>query len=58
MESNEQTETNKQNRDRLIENGLTALGGGVVIGWRDQAQKKRTHGHGQHCGDCGGWMRV
>ena len=26
--------------------------GGTVRGWRDGAKRKRTHGHGQQCGDC------
>ena len=26
--------------------------GEEIRGWRDQAKRKRTHGHGQQCGDC------
>lgn len=27
-------------------------GGGI----EQKREKKRTHGHGQRCGDCGGWV--
>ena len=45
---------NKQNRDRLRESGLTVLGAGLGSG-RIERKGKRTHGHGQQCGDCRGW---
>ena len=35
---------------------LTALGGGVG-GRRIEQKRKRTHGHGQQCGDCEVWGR-
>ena len=38
---------NKQNRDRLTEYRLTALGGGIRE-WRYYG--KRTHGHVPQCG--------
>ena len=31
------------------------LSGAGLVG-RDQAKRKRTQGHGQQCGDCGGGM--
>ena len=46
--------TNKQNGDRLIDGEqMTALGdvGGGVEGLNKK--RKRFHGHGQCCGDCG-----
>ena len=51
--------TNKQNRDRLIDGEQAESSGGVVRVWGDQAKKeKRTHEHGQQCGDCrGGQIR-
>ena len=43
---------NKQNRERLRESRLTALGG--VLGGGGIKQKRlRTNGPGQQCGDCG-----
>ena len=49
MECNEQTElTGKIETDSQMENRLTALGGGM------EQKRKRTHGHGQQCGDCEG----
>ena len=56
-ESNEQTELTKQNRDRLIDGEqMTANRGGRQLGGGAIEQKgKRTHGHGQQCGDCWGW---
>ena len=47
---NKQTElTSKIETDSQINSRLTALGR-EVRGWRDWA--KRTHEHGQQCGDC------
>ena len=28
--------------------------GGKVRRWREEANRKKTHGRGQQCGDCGG----
>ena len=55
MESNEQPElARKMGTDSLIESRMTAQGGGR-LGDRGTKQKvKRTHGHGQQCGDCWG----
>ena len=36
-----------------MESRLTALGSGVRGGGMEQ-KRKRTHGHGQQCGDCWG----
>ena len=44
-------QTKKQNRNRLRESRLTALGGMVRSGGIEQ-KRKRTHGHGQQCSDC------
>ena len=44
-------QTKKQNRNRLRESRLTALGGMVRSGGIEQ-KRKRTHGHGQQCEDC------
>ena len=49
--------TNKQNRDRLIDRKQDdSYGGwGVELGGGGIEEKgKRTHGHGQQCGDCRG----
>ena len=40
----------KQNGDRLIESGMTAIEGGILGGRRIKQKGKRTHG--QQCGDC------
>ena len=41
-----------------MESRLTALGGGVV-GWRDEAKRKKDSGPRQQCGDCwGGELEV
>ena len=54
MESNEQTElTSKIETDLQMESRMTAMRGWAT-GWRDQQERKRTHGHGKQCGDCGG----
>ena len=54
MESNEQTElTSKTEMDSWIESTLTAMG--RWLGSRKTEQNgKRTHGHGQQCGNCQG----
>ena len=53
VESNEQTElTGKTETDSQIESRWQ-LGGRVGAG-RIEQKGKRTHGHGQQCGDCGG----
>ena len=44
MESNEQNA--KQNRDRLIENRMSAKSGGGFGGRGFEQKGKRTHGHG------------
>ena len=45
--------TDKQNRDRQRESRMTAMvGEGLVGGGRIEQKGKRTHGHGQQCGDC------
>ena len=46
-------------RDRLIDSGMTAIGGGWLGGGGMQQKGKRTHGHWQQCGDCseGGGIR-
>ena len=55
VESNEQTElTSNIETDSQMESRLTASGGVLVKGWRDWEKGKRTHGHGQQCGDCRG----
>ena len=33
---------------------MTASGGGGLSGGRTEQKGKRTHGHGQQCGDCWG----
>ena len=42
---------NKQNRDRLIESRMRASGKGEVRGGGIKQKGKRTHRHGQQCGD-------
>ena len=55
MESNEQSElTSKIETDPQIESTLTAMGRGRLRGRRIKQKGKRTHGHGQQCGDCRG----
>ena len=55
MKSNEQTENNKQNRDRFIDSAQMTASGEHRGGGGGMEQKgKRTHGHGQQCGDCCG----
>ena len=50
METNEQTElTSKIETDLWMETAKW----GEAKGWRDRAKRKRTHGHGQQCGDSG-----
>ena len=44
---------NKQNRDTLIISRMTAKRGRVA-GGRIKQKEKRTHRHGQMCGDYGG----
>ena len=45
--------TNKQNRDSLIDREqTTASGGGRLEGGGIEQKGKRTHGHGQQCGEC------
>ena len=53
MENDEQTGTNKENGDRLIESRLTAMWWGEVEGGGTEQKRKRTHGHGPQCCDCG-----
>ena len=51
VESNEQTElTKKMGVDSQVERRWTALGGLGIEGLSKNG--KRTHGHGQQCGDC------
>ena len=53
VESNEQSElTSKIETDPQIESTLTAMGRGRLRGRRIKQKGKRTHGHGQQCGDC------
>ena len=53
MESSEQTELNKENGDRLLDGEqMTASGVGRLVGGGIEQKGKRTHGHGQQCGDC------
>ena len=53
MESNEQTElTRKMGIDSYMEKSMTAS---EVVRWDgggNEQKRKRTHGHGQQCGDC------
>ena len=52
MESNKQTELiSKIETDSQIAGWQLR---GARVGGRDQNKRKRTHGHGQQCGDCGG----
>ena len=53
MGSNEYTElTRKVGADSQMESRMTA--GGQEVGGEGIEQKgKRTHGHGQQCGNCG-----
>ena len=44
--------TNEQNRKRLIDIRVTAIGGGRLEGKGIEQKGKRTHVHGQQCGDC------
>ena len=57
MESNEQTEsTSEIETESLIESRLTAMGEGGGIEYK----RKRTHGHGQLCGNdygAGWWWK-
>ena len=54
VESKEQTErTRETGTDSWMESRVTA-GGGEVRGGRTERKGKRTHGHGQQCGDYGG----
>ena len=54
MESNEQAElARKMWADSEIESRMTASRGKLGVGGTEQ-KGKRTHGHGQHCGDCWG----
>ena len=53
MESNEQTELTRKIEDRFIDGEqMTANGGGRLGGGGTEQKGKRTHGHGQQCGDC------
>ena len=53
MESNEQIElTSKTKTDFKDGEQMTAKARGLVSGGMEQ-KGKRTHGHGQQCGDCG-----
>ena len=55
MESNEQTElTRKMGTDTEMESRMTAKGVGRLWGGGTEQKGKRTHGHGQQCGDCRG----
>ena len=52
VKSNEQTKlTRKVGTDSKTERGMTAERAGVRR-WRHWAKGRRTHGHGQQCGDC------
>ena len=54
MDSNEQTELMNKT-DRLIDGEqMTTSGEGRLGGGRIKQKRKRTHGHGQQCGDCWG----
>ena len=58
MELNEQTElTGKIETDSWIESRLTALGQGLG-GGGIKLKGRRTHGHGQQCGDGEGEMGI
>ena len=53
MESNEQTElTSKPEPDSEMKNRRQLLGGGSLGSGGAEQNGKRTHGHGQQCGDC------
>ena len=55
VESNEQTElTSKTETDLHIESRMTATGLRERGGGGTEQKGKRTHGHGQQCGDCSG----
>ena len=43
---------NKQNRDRLTDGEQDDSQWGGVRGGAIEQKGKRTHGHGQQCGDC------
>ena len=43
-----------QNRDRLIDSKQNDIYGEGLGGEGIRQKGKRTHGHGQQCGDCGG----
>ena len=52
MESNEQAElARKMWADSEIESRMTASRGKLGVGGTEQ-KGKRTHGHGQRCGEC------
>ena len=54
MESNEQAElARKMWADSEIESRMTASRGKLGVGGTEQ-KGKRTHGHGQQCGNCWG----
>ena len=56
MESNEHTElTGKTETDSEMESGWQLVRvGGRFKGGRNEQKGKKTHGHGQQCGDCEG----
>ena len=45
---------NKQNRDRLGQSKLTAVGGGAAWGGEIEQKRKKPHRHRKQCGDCQG----
>ena len=54
MESNEQTELTRKT-DRLVDGEqMTATGVGKLGGGGNEQKGKRTHRHGQQCGNCRG----
>ena len=54
MESNEQTELTRKNRDNCVDREQAdSSGAGELGSGRIEKIRKRTHEHGQQCGDCG-----
>ena len=56
MESNAQTELTSKIQ-KLLDSKMTAIAGERLGGGGIEQNRKRTHGHGQQCGDCTGkWV--
>ena len=56
---NQTNKLKKQNKDRLVGGEQMAASGSEGLGGRKIEPKgKRTHGHGQQCGDCSGLRGV